>query len=427
MRAAHQLLSGGVFVAAGQALAAIGTVAGIRLLTEVLSPETFGTVTLALGIAALAINVGCTPVTQAGLHFFPEFAHRERLVTLRGGLRQALGTAGLWIGGALLAGGAGWISAGGSPAALVAIVAALVGVDALRSLELTFLNAQQRHRRYAAWSVAEAWVRPLAAVLAGLVTGYDAPTVLAAYALASAVLFVVFRDVQAAGPRPADHGESADLAARVRRYALPLVPLGVVGWVNGLGDRYIIGSLLTVADAGVYAASYGLVSRPFLMLGQSIELTIRPVYQAAVTAGDTPRATRLLRTWFTMVLGAGATGVVLTAILQEWLAGLLLGPAFRTGARLMPWIAAGYALLVLAHVFERVCFAHGRTRLVLLVQVSAAVAGVTATLVGTLGWGLDGAARAVPACFLVHLAVATAAARVTHRQLPLLAGSSARD
>jgi Na+-driven multidrug efflux pump len=93
----------------------------------------------------------------------------------------------------------------------------------------------------------------------------------------------------------------------------------------------------------------------------------------------------------------------------------------------MPWIAAGYALLILAHVFERVCFAHGRTRLVLLVQVSAAVAGVTATLVGTLGWGLDGAARAVPACFLVHLAVAAAAARATHRQLPVHAGGSARD
>jgi O-antigen/teichoic acid export membrane protein len=416
-----------VFVAAGQALAAVGAVAGIRLLTEVLSPETFGTVTLALGIAALAINVGCTPLTQAGLHFFPEFAKRNSLATLRGALWQALGTAGLWTGVAIIAGGAGWILSGGVPAVLVAIVAALVGVDALRSLELTFLNAQQRHRRYAAWSVAEAWVRPLAAVLAGLLVGYDAPTVLAAYGVASAALFFVFRDVLSPKPLPSDRGESADLAERIRRYALPLVPLGIVGWVNGLGDRYIIGSLLTVSDAGVYAASYGLVSRPFLMLGQSIELTIRPVYQAAVTAGDSQRATRLLRTWFTMVLGAGTTGVVLTAILQQWLAGLLLGPAFRAGARLMPWIAAGYALLILAHVFERVCFAHGRTRLVLLVQVSAAVAGVTATLVGTLGWGLDGAARAVPACFLVHLAVAAAAARATHRQLPVHAGGSARD
>ena len=32
------------------------------------------------------------------------------------------------------------------------------------------------------------------------------------------------------------------------------------------GDRYLIAGLLTLGDLGIYAAAYGLVSRPYLML-----------------------------------------------------------------------------------------------------------------------------------------------------------------
>ncbi len=416
-----RLLSDGGYVAAGQAVSALGAVAGIRLLTELVSPATFGAVTLAIGVGTLAINVACTPVTQAAIHFHPAFAADGRLALLTRTLRQALGRAAAWLAVAGLAAGAAWVVAGDIDPGVLATIAALVAVDGLRALQMALLNAGRQHGRYAAWSAAEAVLRPLAAAAAVLALGGTPVVVLAAYLVTSVLLLLAFTDRSqpADGPAP-----DPDLEQRIWRYALPLVPLGAVGWVNGLGDRYIIAGVLTVADAGIYAAAYGLVSRPFLMLGQTVELTLRPLYQAAVTAGDTARADRLLRTWFLAVSAAGIAGVAFVAVASGLLARWLLGAEFRGGAALMPWIAAGYALIIVAHVFERVCFAYGRTRWVLVIQTGSAVAGLAATLVGALGWGLQGAAVAVPVYFAVQLGLSVVAAWDTRRALAPRAGSA---
>ncbi len=411
-RLSARILSDGSYVAAGQALSAVGTVAGIRVLTELVTPETFGTVTLAVGVAALAINVACTPITQAGLHFYPAFASSGTAGTLISGLWRAVRRAGAWVSVMLLLGGLAWTLLDDGSAAVVAVVAGLIAVDAARAVELTMMNARRQHGRYAAWWAAEAWGRPLLASLLVWQAGDDPLYVLGAYLVASVLLFGMFR------ARPASPEASADpgLDGRIWTYAMPLVPLGVIGWVNGLGDRYIIGNVLSLADAGVYAATYGLVSRPFLMLGQSVELTIRPIYQEAVMAGDGRRADRLLLAWFAAVVAAGLVGVAVVTVASEWLAFLLLGPAFRSGASLMPWIAGGYALIIVAHVFERVCFAYGQTRWVLVIQASAAAVGMIGTAVGTVGWGLQGAAWAVPLYFAVQLVVSAYAARDTRRR-----------
>jgi O-antigen/teichoic acid export membrane protein len=76
----------------------------------------------------------------------------------------------------------------------------------------------------------------------------------------------------------------------------------------------------------------------------------------------------------------------------------------------MPWIAAGYALLSLAFVFERVCYVYGRPHRVLLIQASTAAVALLAAVVGTWSWGLQGAAVAIPIYFGVQLLIAAALA-----------------
>ena len=56
-------------------------------------------------------------------------------------------------------------------------------------------------------------------------------------------------------------------------YALPLIPLGVISWASTLGDRYFIGGLLGVADAGIYAAgAWRSSNSPFMILNMTAEL-----------------------------------------------------------------------------------------------------------------------------------------------------------
>ena len=112
--------------------------------------------------------------------------------------------------------------------------------------------------------------------------------------------------------------------------------------------------MLGVAEAGIYAAAYGLVSRPFLMLGQTVELTIRPIYQAQVALEpSSDAAKRLLAAWVIVVMSVGSLGAATIAFWSDELSSLLLGREYRSGAALMPWIAFGYVLLVTSYAFEK--------------------------------------------------------------------------
>ncbi len=101
---------------------------------------------------------------------------------------------------------------------------------------------------------ADIWARPVAAALLVLaIEGNRQAWCLAAYRarLASAVHRVRDRPEHASVRQPPSHDL---LRQRVWRYALPLVPLGFIGWANGLSDRYIVGGMLSLAGAGIYAA-----------------------------------------------------------------------------------------------------------------------------------------------------------------------------
>ncbi len=70
----------------------------------------------------------------------------------------------------------------------------------------------------------------------------------------------------------------------------------------------------------------------------------------------------------------------------------------RHASGLMPWIASGYAIRATSYVFERVCYAYGATRRVLLIQLCAVIATFALTPLAVITLGLKGAAMAVPAC-----------------------------
>jgi O-antigen/teichoic acid export membrane protein len=210
-----------------------------------------------------------------------------------------------------------------------------------------------------------------------------------------------------------DAQRARELDARMWSYALPLLPLGLIAWASNLGDRYVIGGVLSVADAGVYAAVYGLSSMPFMIVNGTAEQALRPIYQAAVTNGNRLRARKILLLWLGIVVGVCALGVLLFAFGHTLIAAFFVGKPYRHASGLMPLIATGYAIRATSYVFERVCYAYGQTRRVLLIQLWAVAATAVATPLGVVYLGLKGAALAVPLYFSVQLLVAIFLARRT--------------
>jgi O-antigen/teichoic acid export membrane protein len=420
------------WVVGGQTLTALGTIVGVRILTQYLSPGAYGVVSLAMGMSALAISLVAAPLTQAAIHFYPGIVANGSVGELFSSLLRCFRRMAPWVALVALAGGAIYVGWGHGSPLLVILLAALLASDCWRSANLSLLNAARRQGRYAVWMAADAWSRPLAASVAVMWFGQSPVAVLAAYVFVSICLVTGFSHrlwpAQAAGsPQAGTQLQGADRAsildARMWSYALPLLPIGIITWASSLGDRYIIGGVLGVADAGIYAAVYGLSSSPFMIVNGMAEQGLRPIYQAAVTRGDSLRARKILRIWLACVGGICTLGVLLFAWGHEIIAGLFVGKPYRGAAALMPWIAAGYAIRATSYVFERVCYAFGQTRRVLSIQLFAVAATLVLTPAGVIFWGLKGAAMAVPAYFSVQLAAAVFLARRTMSETAT-AGSS---
>jgi O-antigen/teichoic acid export membrane protein len=408
------------WIVSGTALSAIGTLVGIRVLTQFLTPGDYGAVSLALGLSTLTISLVATPLTQAAIHFYPALGGSDHTARLLASLRRCFTSAAPWIALGVVLGASAYLYWGHGSLLLVVILVLLLASDCWRSANLSLLNAARRNRSYALWVAGDAALRPLGAVLAVVLFGSSPAVVLGAYLFVSAALVVVFtRGGAKPGSVPEARSAPEERVALDRRmwaYALPLIPLGVIGWLSNLGDRYIIGAVMSVADAGVYAALYGISSSPFMMAGGTVELALRPIHQAAVARGDQRQSQKMYRIWLATVVAVCGVGVLALALGHPLVASLLVGKAYRPASYLMPWIGLGYAIRSASYVFERMCYAYGQTQRVLVIQCCAAVATLVATPFGVIYFGLRGAAMAVPIYFSVQLAVAVVLARRTVKQ-----------
>ncbi len=428
---ASRLLREGGWLTAGEAGSMLARLVGVRVLTTLLVPATYGEIALLLGTVGLGIGVLFSPISIAAQRFYADAA-RARRVPL---LRSVLSTILAWSIAAtvvlILIGGWAWTSsrASGSYWRFVALIPFVV-LEARRVFATGWLNAARRQVANSAWTTLDAWCKPLGAALFVVAFGRSATAALAGYAAGTALPFVALpaaRDRDGApatavdeprrgavgGPQDAavaDADARSALMRKVLRYALPLAPMALLRWVGSVSDRYVLGAIGGAAATGVYVAAYALGSTPFLSFGRITMATFRPALFEALARGDRPRARLIFIGWLAVVAAGSTAGALLIAWQAERITGLILGEAFRTSATLLPWIAAGYVALNLQQVFEGALHARQQTYRLTMIQAVTAVSALTLYVVMIRAQGALGAARATFAVFALSCSLTIAVA-----------------
>lgn len=404
------LLREGSWVAVGRILTSVGTLVGVRILTEFLDPSVYGALVLMLGLTALGQGLFCRPLMQAAYRFYPDMASSDGLRALRRTTYRYLviTTSGLVV--LTLVGGAFCLThARVSYWMFVALAGCLI-VEIPTALESSLLSAARRQRALAIWEGGNACLKPVVAVLFVTALGSTPQAVLLAYFLVTGVTLVCARALLSrseddyARVRSSEVSEG-DLNAKILRFALPLTPLALVGWLTAASDRYIIGGLAGLGQAGIYSAAYGLTSMPMAMSAYIIMQTLRPVYNQAVSQKDAQTEKRTFRIWLFMTTSICLLGFVLIVFLREWIVTLLLAQQYRSSMLLVPWLAAGFAFLAVAYVFECTLYAYKRTKLVFLGQAIAAALTLIVSVPMIVLWGAKGAAVACPVYFAGYLMI----------------------
>lgn len=407
-----QLLGEGAWVAAGQIIGILGSLVGIRLLTQVVPTDVYGLASLLLAGLTLGIQALIVPANNATLRFYADVKPTGRVWMLRRAtMRLLLPFVGLLL--VLVTGvGSAWVFLSKISYLAVAAMACFAIVESFKSTEINFLTAARRQRPVAIMKVLESCLCPLLAVVAVLLFGKSAACIVGGQAVGMAVVLLCLLTIipreGRGGPAEQDEKlkrELSDLRGHMAGFAGPMIFVAVVTWVSGLSDRYLIGWLCDASQVGIYSPAYGLASFPFLTALGIVYQTLYPHYCVVVAGNRRDLEKRTFRFWVLIVCLIAVCGVAIFVLFKDYIAWLLLAPQYRQGADMMPWIAAGNGLLIISMVFGDRLKAHKRTGAVLVGTAVGAIASVAITIPFILHWGRAGAAYACPCYFGLQLLV----------------------
>jgi len=379
------------FVAAGQLGAAVISLAAIRIITAVLSPEVFGLAVLLLAALSLARGLFVAPLLAGQLRYDPRAVAQQTVRGLYAAIVR-LGVVAL-IAAALVSFCLALVfrlypSRNVAPW-LVLAFACWLFTDALVSLCFNVLNARRLQGRLCVLRVADSFVRPAGAILLVVAVSSSALVYVAGQALGVAVLLLAVgaallrnakRSAMPLLPRSSSSQSEAAWRARLLTYGWPLVPVAVLSWTLHLADRFVLNAFHDSATVGVYSASYALASQPFLMLSSALTLFLRPHLFEAVEQGDggDERVLYVRREWMKWLAILGAAGIALIALLRNQIGLLFLAPAYRGATGLLVVIGVAHLLLALGQLAENHLFALEETRRVLRTSVWSTIASMLA-------------------------------------------------
>ncbi|MEM9666333.1 MAG: lipopolysaccharide biosynthesis protein [Bacteroidota bacterium] len=394
------------------------------IFTRVFEAEAYGRYVLAFTTAQLLAMLAGQWVQQAGVRYLssrpdstgptrPMYALGVALIISLLAL-CTLGSVGvLWV---LMApaDGVWW------PYVIPALLAAL-GLTAFNIL-LAVLQSRRAARTHSAYRLVESMLKLSGAVLLVWIVFEHPASILwgAALSLGIVVPFL-WCQVGLPGPnRSLRYVQHTTVRRFVRRFFVFGAPLA--GWFLAANlldsaDRYMLQWLRGEAEVGIYAANYSLIGGGVRLLAAPLLLAAYPLLVEAWDRGRAEEAS----TWLThiteglLVIGGGAVaGLVL---FSADLAGLVLGPDFREGHRVLPLVMAGVVFWQIGmYVHKPLEFAL-QTTTMLKAGLACAAINIALNAGFIPAFGYMGAALATLVSYLVYLLLVGWAAR---SMLPLV-------
>jgi O-antigen/teichoic acid export membrane protein len=383
-------------------LTVLGAIAGVRLLTQMLSPARYGELALGLTVGGLANQLAFGPLQQGVLRFWGPALEANELPAYLAGVRGllarssilVLGLAGSVVMGLWATGQPAWIGL----AATAFLLALISGYE--RALDA--MQSAARQRAVTAWHQALAqWLRFLLALGLMAWLGTLSSIAMLGYVLATAIVllsqFMFFRrkfSTVVLREHPSNSGEMREWTQRIREYAWPFATWGLFLWIQQSSDRWALQTFGQTRDVGYYAVLYQLGYGPIIMLTGIIVQFLQPILFARAGDGADParvrHARRLNLSVITAFLALTALGTGLALLLHTQVFAALVAREYRGVSLLMPWMVLSGGLFASSEVTALLLMSGVNTKMLMAPKIGTAVLGVMLNIVGARWFGLKG-------------------------------------
>jgi O-antigen/teichoic acid export membrane protein len=393
----RRLFKESFWIVLGQAAAVVGSLIGVRLLTELLDPAAYGELALGMAVATLVNQTVLGPLGNGVTRFYAPAQEQGDLVGYLNAVRQlVLSATGiialmilLTVAGLLVAGRTEWIAI-----AIAAIIfATLSGYNAILS---GIQNAARQRAIVALHQGMESWARFL--VAAGLLLWLGATSMVAMVGYAMAVLLVIgsqyvfFNKIapkNVAGPYIEGRWREQML-----KYSWPFASWGIFSWSQIASDRWALEFFASTREVGLYAVLFQLGYQPVsLATGMAMQLLSPVLYQRAGDASDGQRnanvnnlSWRLI--WFSMSV-TGASFLV-TLLFHTQIFGIFVAKEYASISYLLPWMVLAGGVFAAGQVMALNLMSQMKTHAMVVTKIATAILGVLLNFAGAYFFGIAG-------------------------------------
>lgn len=364
----------------------------IAVFTRFLSPSDFGVLALLTATqGVLGAAVGLNPT----LFFTAKFPALDRADLRRYGgaaLLATLVTAALAY--VILEGLGLWLEAFQLPHWVLAGLAVLGVVVAVRGLGLTVLKMRERPVPYAAAKVGESALTGGIGVALVVVLAFDWRGKYLGQLLAGLAVAVVLGAYLVRTRQIGLQTTRTHLREYVQ-FSLPVVPHSLGFWAINAQDRYFVVAMSGLEAAGIYSVGYTL-ARILEVANQGVLHAFSPHFYGRLEKGEGKDGI-VLMTYGYLVFAV--LGFVAFVLVMEYVVPVFVGPQFVDSARFVPWVAAGYTFNAIRNFMTGYLYVAERTDVLAGLTVGAAVLNAALNYVLILWVGAVGAAIATAVTF----------------------------
>lgn len=390
-------------LAAGNASGALLSVTLIGLLTEQMSAEEYGGLSLSLTFVIFVNQVYMAALSSGSARLFAS----ARVTSESEPLLRAIASVFTRSSGQIIILGALfgllciWAAGIGSISSVFAVtILALLG--GLNSIAIGILNAARWRGSVALFTSVDPFVRLLGiSCLVYLSYGVDLSTVLWVQAASTGACAVMalsrLRTLslslsQEQGSTAYNVG-SEKWRAQLQGYGRSLSLLGLVTFAHQISDRWALQAFQGTADVGLFAALYQLGFLPFSLLSALALNLLAPILFDSVESRTTGSSSRSIR--IDLIAAAGMLLITLSA----WFVGTLygaticstvLGDSFQGIAPMLPWALLAAGLFETAQVLALRLQARMAIRQWMWIKGSASCMGIALNLLGAWHAGVQG-------------------------------------
>ncbi len=406
----QRLAKEGSWILVGQAMVVLGSLAGVRLLTELMPAAAYGELALGMTIATLVNQLVLGPLSVGITRFYAPAAQANELSAYLGAARKLVQNATAVIVLAMLLTAAIAAVAGQPKWAAISAIALLYAALSGYSVILSGIQTAARQRAVVAiHQGADPLLRALLAAGLVLVFGSNSVAALSGYVVGAALLLVsqaaLFRrefvhDAPHTGP-------GRNWQQQIWELSWPVVTFGIFAWVRLASDRWALQALASTQDVGHYSVLFQLGYYPIsLVAGIGMQFFTPILYQRAGDPSDVGRSAEVNR----ICLRLTAVGIVLTAAafvvalgLHAQIFRIFVAKEYASVSYLLPWMAVAGGLFAASQFLAANIMAKLKTRDILAPTIICSLAGIGLNILGAYRFGISGVVAACVVFSLLYL------------------------